>query len=198
MLFSFAAVNGKHPRPRMGRTYRFGMQKPVYAQVIGIEPFAKGLDFCIDALVAGIEPGLFAVIGNSEVLPKIGGGHQDGLLNFLIAGTPADIALYCFFYIFQAGVGIFIQQAFCADDHTRGAIAALNSSCFCKAIGIHLLLTFAQPLDGGYRFPFKLGKRDSAGFRFYPIDQDGTGTTGTLAAPILGAGKVKVLTEESK
>ncbi len=198
MFLSLAAVDREHARPGMRRANSLCMQEAAYAKIVGIQTFAKSFDLCIDALIPHVEPGLLLVLGDAEILPEVGGGHQYGFLDFLVAGTAADIAFDCFFYVFQTRIGILVQEALGTDDHARGAVAALHSPSLGKTMGVDRLLTLAQALDGGYCLTFKTGERNRTCLHLHPIDKYSTRAAGTFTAPILGTGKIKILTEESK
>ncbi|MPM79046.1 hypothetical protein SDC9_126077 [bioreactor metagenome] len=137
-------------------------------------------------------------MGNLKRLSEECGSHQDGLLYLLVSGTAADVPLDRFLYLFQGRIEVLVQQALCTDDHTGGAVAALNGSRFGKAVGVDILFALAQPFDGYDRLALKTGEGDGASLHLHPINEEGAGAASPFAASILGTGEVQILTEKSQ
>ena len=95
-------------------------------------------------------------------------------------------------------VGVFVQQRLGAHHHTGDAEAALNRARLTVGICIELALLRGEALHGDDLLSRQAVGGGDAGFIGFPIDDDGTGAAGPLAAPILHGGEVQIVPKESQ
>src|SRR5262245_57435811 len=101
--------------------------------------------------------------------------------------------------VVAAGVGVLAQQRQRLKDHARRAVAALKRPGFEERLLERVEpVAFGHSLDGLDLLVLRLCDGSVAGARRPAIDQDGAGTTTALAAAVLAAGQVEVVTQDAE
>jgi hypothetical protein len=113
--------------------------------------------------------------------------------------AAADIALHKLNNFGVGRLGISLEKANAAHDHSRGAEGALESAGIEKGL-LHGMraAVFFQTFDGGYRFTGDSTDGNHAGTLWGSTDQHGTGSALSLSAAILTARQPEFITEDGK
>jgi hypothetical protein len=120
----------------------------------------------------------------------------NGFDDVLIPGAAAEIAFQTVTYLGLAGIGIAIEDLCGSHDHSRSAIAALQSMVFPKSFLHRVELAVPRKsLDGGYIRAVSLDGEHRAGLHSLTIHQHGTGTAQRCLAPDVGSSQVRSVTQ---
>ena len=140
-------IDSQDLRPGVLASDRAGEKHAVEVDVVRIDRFSRGLVLNVHARDAlADEP--VPVVGQPEVLVQHPAGQLDRLDDLHIARAAADVVSDGVPYLGFRRIGIHIQEALRAQDHARGAEAALDGSRLAERLCVELLLGIGQTLQG--------------------------------------------------
>ena len=152
VLYRAGKIDLVDPRAGVLRIQALGVQHAVKIQIVGKEPRAVDLLLRVDPLGIFVHVEGRGGLGELTLFAEVIRREQDRVLDLLVAGTAAEIALDGFLDVSACRVEGFIQQRLCRDDHARDAEAALYRARFSKAVLIDAHLPGVDALDGQHLF----------------------------------------------
>ena len=169
------------------------MYHAVQIQVVGVLPVSQHL---------GAHVGAEGPVPYPENIPPLqlragldlptedGSGQGDALNDFLIAGTPADVPPDGLFNLGPGGAGLVVQKGLARQHHAGDAESALDRPHLAEGIDKRLPLRWPEALHGGDGLACAPPGAQDAALDRLAVRQDGTGTAGPLAAPVLDGGQL--------
>ncbi len=190
-------MDGQHPGPGVLGADGAGVNHTLYVHVVRIGA-------CACDLLLYIHPGHPGSQG-----PVLGGlrhlsgaedlrCQQDAVDNLHIAGAAADIVPDGKGGLLPGRGGVLIQQPLGGHHHPRDAEAALDGPGHAEGVGIGLLLEIRQALHGDDSLPLQFIGLGDAGLGGLPVDEDGAGTAGALAASVFHRGQAQFVPQIAK
>lgn len=125
------------------------------------------------------------------------GGEFDGLDDARVGAATAEVAFEGGADGGVGGLGLGVEEGDGAEDHGRGAEAALEGGGIEEGLldGMEGLGSGGEAFDGGDGIVGGRGRWRDAGACGLAVDEDGAGAALAFAAAGLGAGEVEALTE---
>ena len=165
-------------------------------QVIRIFSDTQDFGLDVDALAGAADAAIAAADGNGLVRTQHIRNHSDGVDNFLIARTAADIV--------ADGGGDFqprrrrvgVDEGLAAHDHAGDAEAALDGAGFAKGVDKDILFPLGQAFDSQHVFTSHAADLLDTGLGRLAVDDDGTSPASPFTATILDGFQAQVVAQD--
>ena len=165
-------------------------------QIICISADAQDFGLDVDALAGSADAAVAAADGKRLVRAQQICCHSDGVDDFLITRTTADII--------ADGRGDFqprrrrvgVDEGLAAHDHAGDAEAALDGAGFAKGVDEDVFFPLGQPFDGQHVFTSHAADLLDTCLGRLAVDDDRTGSAGPFTAAILDGFQAQVIAQD--